>query len=329
MVVSSETSASAYMPCTNAKAPPLKEMTVERISGVDRYETAVAASRAGFNGPICFVYVASGEDFADALAGASRAAFANTSPLLLVRKDHVPAAVRREIARLDPVHIMVLGGNGAISPATRAQLDAIPGRGDVVLIDGPDRYATAVAMAGVETRKPMFLASGQTFPDALSAASMVGASYGTLLLTPQHALPSVVRHAVVEKRPSSITVLGGPGAVSDSVVRDLRSLSGRTVSRIAGADRYETAVAVSRAYDSFTERVYIVSGATFPDALGVAPLARLSRSAVLLVEPNRIPPSVKKELERLSPTHIVIVGGTGAVSASVERELRGYVRPLD
>lgn len=322
--------AAAYFPCTNPLAPPLKEMTVERISGSDRYETAVAVSRTAFEPQICEIYVASGEGFADALAGAARASFADPAPLLLIGRNHIPPSVRREIARLNPVSIYVLGGNAAVSPSVRAQLEAIPGRGEVVLIDGPDRYATAAYVSnigGADT--PMFFASGENFPDALSAASMVGSTLGSILLVPRTGVPTVVREAIAERSPKKVTVLGGTGAIDDSVVRELRQLTSRSVSRIGGSDRYETAVAVSKSdVMADSSRVYIVSGRNFPDALGVAPRAALSRSPVLLVEPNSIPASVKQELRRLKPTHIVIVGGPGAVSAAVERDLQNYLIPL-
>jgi len=98
------------------------------------------------------------------------------------------------------------------------------------------------------------------------------------------------------------------------------------VDRVAGADRYATAVAVSK--DAFPNTqggtVFIASGASFPDALAAAPAAKLTGSPVLLVPFDGVPPIVRDELARLKPRTIQIVGGPGSVSAAVERDLASY-----
>lgn len=101
-----------------------------------------------------------------------------------------------------------------------------------------------------------------------------------------------------------------------------------TMTRSAGSDRYGTAVSVSAAaYPTpGVAAVYIASGADFPDALGAAPAAALAahRGPLLLVAPTAIPASVVTELKRLKPLNIYVVGGTGAVSASVAAQLASY-----
>jgi hypothetical protein len=65
------------------------------------------------------VYLATGEAFPDALAGAAAAGFAK-SPVLLARKDCIPASVRHEIDRLMPTQVVVLGGEAALGPGVLA-----------------------------------------------------------------------------------------------------------------------------------------------------------------------------------------------------------------
>lgn len=96
------------------------------------------------------------------------------------------------------------------------------------------------------------------------------------------------------------------------------------MTRIAGNNRYETAVAVSQtAYPNGATVAYIVSGTTFPDALTAAPLTK--NGPLLLTHPDRLPPETAAEIKRLGATKIVIVGGLSAVSASVENELKKLV----
>lgn len=71
-----------------------------------------------------------------------------------------------------------------------------------------------------------------------------------------------------------------------------------------------------------TRVVYIATGANFPDALGAAATAAVGLGPVLLVQQNAIPAATLSELNRLQPPEIVIVGGTGVVSASVEAQLK-------
>ncbi len=102
------------------------------------------------------------------------------------------------------------------------------------------------------------------------------------------------------------------------------------VIRLAGDDRYGTAVAISEyafpTGDGFPSSVpvaYIATGADYPDALSATPAAALRHGPVLLVGRNSVPPVTAAELKRLSPQEIVIVGGTGVVSHMVESTLRG------
>ena len=96
------------------------------------------------------------------------------------------------------------------------------------------------------------------------------------------------------------------------------------VTRLGGADRYATAVAVSAAtYSPGVSVVYLASGTGFADALAGAPAAGMQAGPVLLVTPTSIPAVVATELTRLHPARIVILGGTGAVSAAVQTVIDG------
>ncbi|KZE93316.1 N-acetylmuramoyl-L-alanine amidase LytC [Agromyces sp. NDB4Y10] len=93
--------------------------------------------------------------------------------------------------------------------------------------------------------------------------------------------------------------------------------------RIAGADRYATSVAASQsAFDEGVACVWIANGLAFPDALSAGPAAAHCGGPLLLVPGTGIPTVVLDELKRLKPAKIYVAGGTGAVSANVEKTLR-------
>ncbi len=101
----------------------LKSMApaVSRLAGQDRFATASAISRGTFDPGVRVVYVASGLNFPDALAGAA-AAGAQGGPVLLTNKGSLPDVTRSELVRLKPDRIVVLGGEGAVSPGVESQL---------------------------------------------------------------------------------------------------------------------------------------------------------------------------------------------------------------
>jgi putative cell wall-binding protein len=93
------------------------------------------------------------------------------------------------------------------------------------------------------------------------------------------------------------------------------------VTRLAGADRYATAAAVSSATFSSATTVFVATGRNFPDALGGGPVAGRVPGPLLLVPGTSVPASVVAELQRLDPGSVVILGGTGVVSSGVAAQI--------
>jgi cell wall-associated NlpC family hydrolase len=98
-----------------------------------------------------------------------------------------------------------------------------------------------------------------------------------------------------------------------------------TIVRYAGADRYATAAAVSKAnFSPGVGAVYVASGLSFPDALAAAPRAAADGAPVLLVKPHEVPAVVATELGRLAPKKVVVLGGPETVSDAVAASLGAY-----
>lgn len=197
---------------------------------------------------------------------------------------------------------------------------------------GADRYATAVRISRSGFRSGsdvVVIASGENFPDALSASGLAGAYDAPLLLVRKAELPDVVQQEIDRLAPSRVFVVGGPGAVSDTVLASIAARpSVRVVTRVSGADRYETSAEVARRVVSrlgpdFDGVVYVARGDLFPDALAVSPLAWRARRPVLLTAPGALSDSVRAVLHDLSPSEAIVIGGTGAVSSAVFDEVDG------
>ncbi|OGO52304.1 MAG: hypothetical protein A2V84_14325 [Chloroflexi bacterium RBG_16_70_13] len=302
------------------------DATVVRYAGNDRYATAAAISAASFNPGVSAVYVATGVNFPDALAGAAAAA-AENAPTLLVTRTSIPDATRAELGRLRPGRIVVLGGTSVISTAVGSALQAYTS-GRVVRIAGADRYATSAAISRATFAPGVaraYVATGANFPDALGGAAAAGRNGAPVLLVARDRVPEEVAAELRRLAPADIIVLGSTNAVSGSVQDALQAFTSGSVIRLAGTDRYDTSLAISRAtYESATS-VYLATGANFPDALAGAPL----RGPLLLTPGEYLLPAIRAEIVRLGATQIIVLGSTAAIRDSTAYEAAGlpYVPP--
>ncbi|SDY41364.1 glycosyl hydrolase family 8 [Herbiconiux ginsengi] len=194
-------------------------------------------------------------------------------------------------------------------------------------IGGADRFAVSAAVSAANfapATDTVYVASGEVFPDALSASAAAGAAGGPVLLVLKNGIPAPVAAELTRLGPQHIVVLGGPNTVSAAVVDALRGYAG-DVRRIGGADRFAVSAAVSAdAFDPGLERVYVASGEVFPDALSGSAAAGHAGAPVLLVGKDGIPPAIDAELRRLDPGGIVLLGGTNSVSAATASALAAF-----
>ncbi|WP_322133886.1 cell wall-binding repeat-containing protein [Antiquaquibacter oligotrophicus] len=316
------------VPAASAAAVPDVTPGVTRISGADRYEVSARVAQETYDPGVPVVFIATGVTFPDALSGAA-AAGAEGGPVLLVKQSAIPASIATELNRLDPERIVVLGGTNSVSASVQAQLAAYTD-GDVTRIGGANRYDVSAAIsattfpAGVATA---YVATGSSFPDALSGAAPAGSSGAPVLLVKTTSIPASVAAELERLAPSDIVVLGGTASVSTGVETQLASYTDGSVERVAGANRYEVSAALSaESYAPGVPVAYIATGKNFPDALSGAPAAAAQDGPVLLVNQDTIPAGVAQELLRLRPATIVILGGSASVPSKVESDLVRYLR---
>lgn len=280
-----------------------------RIAGADRYETAAALSRHTFRNRAPQVIVASGEQFADALA-ATPAAARLGAPLLLTRRAEVPAATLTELRRLRPSVILLAGGEGVVSFAVERTLAGVA---RVARVGGADRFDTAARLSAMAfgTGVPVvFLAQGRAFPDALAAGAAAGRLEGPVLLVERDRVPPVVAAELARLRPARVVVVGGRDAVTDAVPR---ALAHRNVDRIYGDDRYATAAALAAEVPGGSSVALVASGTSFADALAAGPSASAVDGTFALTGGGCLPVASAQRLVDAGVRHVVVVGGASAV----------------
>lgn len=97
--------------------------------------------------------------------------------------------------------------------------------------------------------------------------------------------------------------------------------------RISGSNRYETAAAISKAnWPSGSEYVLIARGDEFPDALCASPLAKMYNAPILLTDKDELSTKTLEEIKRLGAKNVIILGGVGAISEKVEKQLSNVAK---
>jgi putative cell wall-binding protein len=306
--------------------PPVSLPTVDvtRLAGADRFATAAAVSAASYVPNVPVAYVATGANFPDALA-AGAAAVRGGGPVLLVTGSSIPPATAAELSRLDPAAIKVVGGTAIISDGVLAALRPYATSRQVTRIAGDNRYATAARVSADAFSRGVgvaYVATGANFPDALAGVAAAGSGGGPVLLTRPGEIPAETASELARLDPARIVVLGGSSVVSDAVLAGLRGYATTgSVTRLAGADRYATAVDVSSRTFGGSRVVFVATGQNFPDALGGGPVAGSLPGPLLLVPGTSVPTAVANELRRLDPDKVVILGGSSVVSSGVQSQI--------
>lgn len=201
---------------------------VIRISGKDRYKTATKVAeiifeKTGINKN--YIGIANGENFPDALAAS--AYFSNTHiPLTLATKDALDPSLEEMIKERRIQTAILIGGD------TQLDESILPYGTTPQRLSGKNRYSTSVKIAEDGYKgdlKYIIIASGETYPDALSAAPLANALKAPILLTSKSGLSKDVEDYIKNSNPEYLIVIGGEGALPNSVFRNLNILEGPPV----------------------------------------------------------------------------------------------------
>ncbi|QWW20265.1 cell wall-binding repeat-containing protein [Schaalia sp. 19OD2882] len=183
---------------------------------------------------------------------------------------------------------------------------------------GPDRYATSAAVsASLPAGETMVMATGGDFPDALSGASYAAHLKAPLVLVHGAVLPAPIRGEIERRKATRVILVGGTGALPPDIETQLRAAGVRSITRVAGNDRFATSVAVARRI--LSERnaralpVVLATGNDFPDALSAVPLAAGRQGLVLLTSGTSM--SAQVRALAASAPEVFTVGGQAEQAA--------------
>ncbi|WP_101773234.1 cell wall-binding repeat-containing protein [Peptostreptococcus faecalis] len=300
---------------------------ITRYSGNERFQTAIDLSKGNFKENTKNLIIVNGNNPADALSGGPLAVKLD-APILLATPTKIEADTIKEIKRLNPEKVYILGGNNSISQSVENTIKSnISNSSSIERISGNDRYETSMEVAkkitGTSTANGAGFVNGATnkFPDALSSAALLGAKDMPLILTDGKTLPTA---AQTYKSNSKNYIIGGTDTIN---------ISGLSGKKISGGDRYETSAKVAEEGFKHIEYDYslsenkdkrnscvVVDGRNFPDALTAISASKKNNAPILLVNKD-LPTSINKYITDQKRDRAYIVGGLNSVNSTVQTKL--------
>ena len=299
---------------------------VNRISGDNRYDTAILVAdqmKTALNvEKFDAIIVASGSNFADALAGSYLSAV-KKAPVLLsfgqggkygyLDTNNINY-IKKNLNSNGTVYI--LGGENAV-PAL--YVNELPGF-NVKRLGGGNRFDTNLQIlreAGVNPGDEILVCTGYDFADSLSAAatgkpillvySFNGKHYG------------IDSNFLGGLSGCSFTIIGGENAVGSDLATALSTYG--SVERLAGGNRFETSTMVAKKYFQNPTNVVLAYAWEFPDGLCGGALA-YAMGAPLILTMNSYEGEAVKYAKANNLTEGVVLGGKARIAdVTVERIL--------
>lgn len=301
--------------------------TMSRFAGPDRYAAAASISASQFAPGVQKVFVATGDNFPDALAAGPVAASFGAPLLLTPRSNFLPASVAQELDRLNPQQIVVIGGTTSMPPDLVSAMSVYASNTaqPTVRINGQTRYDVSLELlryAGFTNVDRVWVVTGNGFADALSVSAVAAAEVVPVILVPgtNSSLSPDFAAAISALNPDAISIGGGPVSVSPGIASQLAGIAPTT--RFGGADRFEASVNINNSVHSASTVAYIANGLNYPDALSGGVVAGLVDAPLFIGYPWCVPSSVVDRMLELSIHELRILGGTASQSVAVENLVR-------
>lgn len=289
---------------------------VSRLSGSDRYQTAVAISQSGWPGGAENVVITTGQNFPDALSAAALAG-KNGAPILLTGPKGFSPETLQELKRLSPKKAYIVGGLSVVPSNVESQLSA---NGITsTRLSGKDRYDTAMAVArSVGTSKGIVIVPGESFADALAAAPLAAAEGMPIIPVPSDDMTQSQKNYFARAKLSRIIILGGTKEIPQVIRNQFAAAE-----NITGDDPYARNIALLQEFSEnlSSDRVFIATGQAYPDALAAAAYAQMNNNPVILLNGNQVSGTAESYFSTQLIDEITVLGGEGIIASSAVQRL--------
>lgn len=302
-------------------------VTVKKLKGADRFETAIKISQSGWTKSDTVVIV-NGEDksMVDGLTATPLASVKN-SPILLSSNEKLPQKTVEELKRLNPSKVVVIGGNNSMPNSVVEAIKAVNSKISVQRIGGDTRYQTSINIAKeidkTNNISKLYIGAGNGEADSLSIASLAGKEKTPIVLTQKDGVDNEAEQFIKSNKVSNIYFIGGVEKISNKAIEQVGKIANKDISnnRVAGQTRQETnAKVIDKFYSqSKLDGVVVANQDKLIDALAVGPLAAKNNSPVILAT-NTLDKSQESSLKGKNSSKLFEVGG-GIASSVIDLSL--------
>jgi putative cell wall-binding protein len=228
---------------------------------------------------------------------------------------------RKQMIRIGLMSVLLLA---SMATTTFAEED------HTTRLSGKNRMETSVKIAEELTKskeaQKVILTSAQNFPDSLGGAILSGKYEAPILLVGKNYQDSQEAFKYIQSKlnkNSTIYLLGGEGAVSPSILQELKKRGYENVKRISGQTRYETNANIIKEVNVAQGTPFIVAtGENFPDALSMSSISAIKEYPILLTSKNSIKSEALQLLKEKQPSTIYIAGGEGVIPSSIVQQIK-------
>ncbi|HFL2514584.1 TPA: cell wall-binding protein Cwp10 [Clostridioides difficile] len=300
-------------------------VTVKKLKGADRFETAIKISQSGWTKSDTVVIV-NGEDksMVDGLTATPLASVKN-SPILLSSNEKLPQKTVEELKRLNPSKVVVIGGNNSMPNSVVEAIKAVNSKISVQRIGGDTRYQTSINIAKeidkTNNISKLYIGAGNGEADSLSIASLAGKEKTPIVLTQKDGVDNEAEQFIKSNKVSNIYFIGGVEKISNKAIEQVGKIANKDISnnRVAGQTRQETnAKVIDKFYSqSKLDGVVVANQDKLIDALAVGPLAAKNNSPVILAT-NTLDKSQESSLKGKDSSKLFEVGG-GIASSVIDK----------
>lgn len=191
---------------------------------------------------------------------------------------------------------------------------------------GNDRFDTSVKISkSIKDKKNVVIVNDKTMVDALSVSTLAKKMNASILLASGKKLDNGVKEEIKNIAPKNVFIIGGEKAISKEIENEIKEMK-LTTSRVAGKDRYETAIKIAQMLGDKDEAIVVNGEKGLADAVSIASVAAQYDMPIILTKEDKLENTTKEYLNKNNFEKVYVIGGEKVISKKVENELSSSER---
>lgn len=301
------------------------DIKLDRVFGEGRVETSIKVSQKAYSEEVDTLLLAGYAGDADALT-ATFLAGKMKAPLLLADKENISPELLKEIKRLNPKEIILLGGKAVLSESIEDDLNSKLKSREIEIrrIYGGNRVKTGINIIKDYYKDKeipeIFLVEYDSLVDALSIGPVAARDGIPVLITGKNTVPKEVKEFLKMHHVKKAIIVGGRGTVSKEGENELKKHVD-TVERIFGEDRIKTSIAIADKYFEDPRAMVVANGWKNTDALIGGYFAAIKDAPIVLTSENKVTEDLSRYISSKEGILTYVLGGESVVGRSVYKSI--------